>query len=242
MLRAALNTNIAIRTIDNLLAKHDIKLEDKHKDILTILISGVVFRDGSIVIASAAINQINKILKKKKETSVDFVTLLLGFDIITHIDKYGAITIPIALIFNKLTINREVLTKSNKIILRKKVLRNLSPSLIITDLLSFFGLPAVVVAPIVNLILNILDSNIDKDFKLLVSSPSGFFNHKLSETKDILKKMELDINLVDCLTITVLCALSARITGAVILVDICDRLIKMIQTEYKSNHCSGFLN
>ena len=66
MLRAALNTNIAIRTIDNLLAKHDIKLEDKHKDILTILISGVVFRDGSIVIASAAINQINKILKKKK--------------------------------------------------------------------------------------------------------------------------------------------------------------------------------
>ena len=242
MLKAALNTNIAIRTIDNLLAKHDIKLEDKHKDILTILISGVVFRDGSIVIASAAINQINKILKKKKETSVDFVTFLLGFDIITHIDKYGAITIPIALIFNKLTINREVLTKNNKIILRKKVLRNLSPSLIITDLLSFFGLPAVVVAPIVNLILNILDSNIDKDFKLLVSSPSGFFNHKLSETKDILKKMELDINLVDCLTITVLCALSARITGAVILVDICDRIIKMIQTEYKLNHCSGFLN
>ena len=242
MLRAALNTNIAIRTIDNLLAKHDIKLEDKHKDILAILISGVVFRDGSIVIASAAINQINKILKKKKETSVDFVTFLLGFDIITHIDKYGAITIPIALIFNKLTINREVLTKNNKIILRKKVLRNLSPSLIITDVLSFFGLPAVVVAPIVNLILNMLDSNIDKDFKLLVSSPSGFFNHKLSETKDILKKMELDINLVDCLTITVLCALSARITGAVILVDICDRLIKMIQTEYKSNHYSGFLN
>ena len=242
MLRAALNTNLAIRTIDNLLAKHDIKLEDKHKDILTILISGVVFRDGSIVIASAAINQINKILKKKKETSVDFVTFLLGFDIITHIDKYGAITIPIALIFNKLTINREVLTKNNKIILRKKVLRNLSPSLIITDLLSFFGLPAVVVAPIVNLILNILDSNIDKDFKLLVSSPSGFFNHKLSETKDILKKMELDINLVDCLTIIVLCALSARITGAVILVDICDRLIKMIQTEYKSNHYSGFRN
>ena len=108
MLRPAINSNITIRAIENFLLKYDIRMSDRSKAVLAVLIPGLIFRDGKIIIMSVTINQINKIIKRKRDDA-DFVSLLLGLDIITDIDIYGTITIPLAYMLSKVTIKKSIL-------------------------------------------------------------------------------------------------------------------------------------
>ena len=117
--KSALSVNITTQIIEGLCKRLDIELSDKHKSILNILISTIIFRDGMIIISSQAIHQIDKIIKKYNE-KVSFVSILLGYNCISNIDKYGAITIPLAYILNKLTIKREIIGKTNDKYLNKK--------------------------------------------------------------------------------------------------------------------------
>ena len=50
MIRPAINSNITIRMLENLLEKYDIKLNEKYKLLLSILIPGLIYRDGKIII------------------------------------------------------------------------------------------------------------------------------------------------------------------------------------------------
>ena len=68
MIRNALSVNIAIRVIENICNKFDIQMKESHKSILAILIPAIIYRDGSIVILSETIHQIDRILKKKNNT------------------------------------------------------------------------------------------------------------------------------------------------------------------------------
>ena len=60
MLRPAINSNITIRVIENFLEKYDIRLNERYKSILSILIPGLIYRDGKIILMSATINPNNK--------------------------------------------------------------------------------------------------------------------------------------------------------------------------------------
>ena len=42
MLRPAINSNITIKVIENFLSKYDIRLSEKYKTILSILIPGLI--------------------------------------------------------------------------------------------------------------------------------------------------------------------------------------------------------
>ena len=46
MIRHAISSNAFIRVIENVFNKFDIKMDDKYKDILSILIPGLIYRDG----------------------------------------------------------------------------------------------------------------------------------------------------------------------------------------------------
>lgn len=65
ILNSSLSVNIATNVIEQMANKLDIKLTDNHKRILNILISTIVFKDSAIVISSQAINEINRIIKRK---------------------------------------------------------------------------------------------------------------------------------------------------------------------------------
>ena len=75
MLRPAIHSNITINIIENFLKKFDIELNENYKTMLSILIPGLIYKDGSIIIMSATINQLNKIIKKKRD-DVNFVSLI----------------------------------------------------------------------------------------------------------------------------------------------------------------------
>ena len=94
MISQATSINITLRAIERICDKFDIRLKESYKTILAILIPAIIYRDGKIIILSETIHQINRLLKQKNE-SYDIVSVLLAYNCITHIDKYGAITIPI---------------------------------------------------------------------------------------------------------------------------------------------------
>ena len=240
MLRPAINSNITIRVIENFLEKYDIKLNERYKSILSILIPGLIYRDGKIILMSATINQINKVIKRKRD-DVDFVSLLLGFDIISDIDIYGTITIPIALMLNKVTVNKEVICINGKNILRKKILTNAVQTLSMAELLSHLNIPKGFSIPIISLILDLFDSDINSEFKMMNTNCMAFSNAKLSDTKKILRQMELDKIILNILILSVINYIGFNIGCSLLLVNIFSEVIKQIQCEYKIKTAKGFL-
>ena len=240
MLRPAINSNITIRVIENFLEKYDIKLNERYKSILSILIPGLIYRDGKIILMSATINQINKVIKRKRDDA-DFVSLLLGFDIITDIDIYGTITIPIALMLNKVTVNKEVICINGKNILRKKILTNAVQTLSMAELLSHLNIPKGFSIPIISLILDLFDSDINSEFKMMNTNCMAFSNAKLSDTKKILRQMELDKIILNILILSVINYIGFNIGCSLLLVNIFSEVIKQIQCEYKIKTAKGFL-
>jgi len=240
MIRPAINANITIRAIENFLSKYDIRMDDKYKTILSILIPGIIYKNGVIVIASVTINQINKIIKKKREDR-DFVSYLLAFDIITHIDKYGAITIPLAVLLNKININKETIAINGEHVLRKKVMTNAVSSLVVSELLSMINIPKALSLPIISVILDLVDSDIESEFKMMSSNSIGFKGHKFSETKKVLKQMELEKIILNAMILSVINYIGFNIGSSIILVNIISEIVKQIQVERKMKHIKGFL-
>lgn len=240
MLRPAINSNITIRVIENFLEKYDIRLNERYKSILSILIPGLIYRDGKIILMSATINQINKVIKRKRDDA-DFVSLLLGFDIISDIDIYGTITIPIALMLNKVTVNKEVICINGKNILRKKILTNAVQTLSMAELLSHLNIPKGFSIPIISLILDLFDSDINSEFKMMNTNCMAFSNAKLSDTKKILRQMEIDKIILNILILSVINYIGFNIGCSLLLVNIFSEVIKQIQCEYKIKTAKGFL-
>lgn len=240
MIRHAISSNTFIRVIENIFNKFDIKMDDKYKDILSILIPGLIYRDGKIMILSATITQINKIIKTKNE-NIDFISILLGFDIITHIDKYGTITIPLAILLNKITINKETICINGEDVLRKKVLTNAPSTLILSELLSHLGIPKGLSIPIISLVLDLADSKVDEEFKIMSSNSIAFKGYKMSDTKKVLKQMEFDKIILNIMILLVINYIGLNIGSSIVLVNIISELTKQIQYNHKTKCVKGFL-
>lgn len=240
ILRPAINSNITIRVIENFLSKYEIRLSERYKAVLSVLIPGLIYRDGKIIIMSATINQINKIIKRKRDDA-DFVSLLLGFDIITDIDIYGTITIPIAYMLSKVTVNKEVICINGKNILRKKILTNAVQTLSMAELLSHLNIPKSLSIPIISLILDLFDADIDKEFKMMNTNCMAFSNSKLSDTKKILKQMELDRILLNIMILSVINYIGFNMGCSLLLVNIFTEIVQQIKCEYKIKTAKGFL-
>lgn len=241
MIRPAINSNITIRIIERFLDKFDIKMDESYKTILSILIPGLIFRDGKIIIMSATINQINRIIKKKKE-NVDFVSILLAFDIITNIDVYGTITIPLALFLSKVTINKETIAINGQHVLRKKILNNAVQTLSLSELLSHVNIPKELSIPIISLVLDLFDSDIKSEFKMMSSNSIAFKNHKFSDTKKVLKRMEFDRIILNIMILLVINHIGFSMGSSIILVNILSEIIQQIRCEYKMKNIKGFLD
>ena len=240
MLRPAIHSNIMIKVIENFLKKFDIELNENYKTMLSILIPGLIYRDGSIIIMSATINQLNKIIKKKRD-DVNFVSLLLGFDIITHIDVYGTITIPIAVLLNRITVNKETIALNGKHILRKRVLNNAISTLAVAEVLKRLNIPKELSIPIVSVILDLFDNDVNEEAKMMNASCIGFVNHKFSENKKILWKMEFERMLLNVIILSVINYIGLNMGSSIILVNIISEVVKQIQCEYRMKTCKGFL-
>ena len=240
MLRPAINSNITIRAIENFLLKYDIRMSERSKAVLAVLIPGLIFRDGKIIIMSVTINQINKIIKRKRDDA-DFVSLLLGLDIITDIDIYGTITIPLAYMLSKVTINKDVICVNGKNILRKKVLTNAVQTLAMSELLSHLNIPKELSIPIISLILDLIDSDINKEFNMMSTHSMAFAGKKMSDTKRILRQMEIDKIILNIMILLVINYIGFNIGSSLLLVTIFTEIAQQIKCEYKMKTAKGFL-
>ena len=233
--KSALSVNITTQIIEGLCKRLDIELSDKHKSILNILISTIIFRDGMIVISSQAIHQIDKIIKKYNE-KVSFVSILLGYNCISNIDKYGAITIPLAYILNKLTIKREIIGKTNDNYLNKKVLSNATSTLCITSMLKTIGIPNIISIPIINVLLvEFCNTDIKSEEKIMLNSCVGFKGYRMSEIKKVLQKMEVEKIILSTMILILVTELGFKLGSSLILINVLEELINIGKSEYKQN-------
>lgn len=241
MLHQTISVNIAVRVIDNVFKKLNIELKEYHKSILTILIPSVIYRDGSIIILSETIRQVNKIFKKHNE-KYDLINILLAIDCISSIDKYGAVTIPLAWLLNKLTVNKETINKSKTDILKKKVLTNATQTILISELLTHIGLPKMVSIPVVNIILELFYTDINTEQKAMVNTNTAFKGYKMSEVRNVLKQMQLEKVFLSTAILLVITHIGFKISTSLILVNVLSELLDVIKVEYKSRRIKSFLN
>ena len=233
--KSALSVNITTQIIEGLCKRLDIELSDKHKSILNILISTIIFRDGVIIISSQAIHQIDRIIKKKYNEKVSFVSILLGYNCISNIDKYGAITIPLAYILNKLTIKREIIGKTNDKYLNKKVLSNATNTLCISSMLKAIGIPSIISIPIINVLVEFCNTDIKSEEKIMLNSCVGFKGYKMSEVKKVLQEMEIEKIILSTMILILVTELGFKLGSSLILINVLEELINIGKSEYKKN-------
>lgn len=232
--KSALSVNITTQIIEGLCKRLDIELSDKHKSILNILIS-TIFRDGMIVISSQAIHQIDRIIKKKYNEKVSFVSILLGYNCISNIDKYGTITIPLAYVLNKLTIKREIIGKTNDKYLNKKVLSNATNTLCISSMLKAIGIPNIISIPIINVLVEFCNTDIKSEEKIMLNSCVGFKGYRMSEVKKVLQKMEVEKIILSTMILILVTELGFKLGSSLILINVLEELINISKSEYKKN-------
>ena len=234
--KSALSVNITTQIIEGLCKKIlDIELSDKHKSILNFFLSTIIFRDGVIIISSQAIHQIDRIIKKKYNEKVSFVSILLGYNCISNIDKYGAITIPLAYILNKLTIKREIIGKTNDKYLNKKVLSNATSTLCISSMLKAIGIPNIISIPIINVLVEFCNTDIKSEEKIMLNSCVGFKGYRMSEVKKVLQKMEVEKKILSTMILILVTELGFKLGSSLILINVLEELINIGKSEYKQN-------
>lgn len=241
MFHSAISTNLVIRVIENVANKYDIRIKEYHKDIATILISGIVYKDYKIIIAAETIRQINKILKKHNER-YDIINALFAIDCISSIDKFGAVTIPLAFLLNKLTVNRDTISSKGTDVIRKKVLTNATSTLCISELLSHLGIPKAISVPLVNIIIELIYTDLDKEVSAMKQCNVAFKNQKMSSLKDILYQMQAEKIFLSTAILLVITNIGLKISTSLILVNVISELIEIIKVEYKLRNVKGFLD
>lgn len=239
MIQQSTSINIILRAIERICDKFDIRLKESHKTVLAILIPAVIYRDGKIIILSETIHQINRCLKQKNE-SYDIVSVLLAYNCITHIDKYGAITIPLCMLLDKLTINREIVGSSDKY-LSKKVLTNATTTLCASEILNHIGIPYFVSIPVINIILELVYANIEEERKSMIVRTIGFKDKRMSQTKEVLKQMQFEKIFVSTALLLVITHIGLKIGTSLILVNVLNEIYYVCKAEYKAKTAKGFL-
>ena len=239
MIQQGTSVNITLQSIERVCSKFDIRLKESHKAILAILIPAVIYRDGSIIILSETIHQINRIIKKHNE-SVDFISILLAYNCISHIDKYGAITIPLCFLLNKLTVNREVIGYKEKY-LSKKVLTNATQTLCISEMLSHIGIPYLISIPIINIMLELMYMDIDGEYKAMLFSNVAFKNVKMSKIRDVLKQMQFEKIFLSTAILLVISNVGLKIGSSLILIHVLSDLFYVIKAELKVKNAKRIL-
>lgn len=240
MISQATSTNIIIRAIERTCDKYDIRMKESHKTILAILIPAIIYKDGKIIILSETVHQINRALKKQNE-SIDFVSMLLAYNCISHIDKYGVITIPLCVLLNKLTINREIVGSMSNKYLSKKVLTNPTTTLCASEILKHIGVPYIVSIPVVNIVVELLAMKIDDEYKAMQACNVAFKDKKMSETKEILKQMHIEKIFVSTGVLLIITNIGLKISTNLILISVLEELYYIIRAEYKKRTAKGVL-
>ena len=187
------------------------------------------------------IHQINRIVKKHNE-KLDFVSVLIGLNCISSINKYGTITIPICVLLDRLKVKREIIGSTADKFLSKKVLTNAAQTLYVSEFLSCLGIPKFISIPVVNLILEWVNSDIKNEQLLMQNANVAFKNHKMSQTEAILKNMHFEKVFLSTAILLVVSEIGFKINSALILVSIVSELYKVLVAEYKIKTAKSFLN
>lgn len=187
------------------------------------------------------IHQINRAVKKHND-KLDFVSVLIGLNCISSIDRYGAITIPICVLLEKLKVKREIIGSTADKYLSKKVLTNAVQTLYVSDFLQALGISKFISIPVINLILEWVNSDIDNECKMMQGANVAFKNHKMSEIETVLRNMHLEKVFLSTAILLVITNIGFKINTSLILVSIISELYKVLSAEYKMKTAKSFLN
>ena len=240
MFSESVRVNIMSRAIEDICKKFDITLTDAHKTAINVIVSAVIFKDNSIIIFSEAIHQIDRLIKKHND-KIDFVSILLGIDCISDIDKYGTITIPLAVLLSKLTIKKEIISNSTNTF-KKKVMTNVVQTLCISDILIHLGVPKPIAITAVNVIIQLLNSKLDDEYRIMYNSNAAFKNYKMSDTKRILKSIEFERILISTIILIIVSYSGLKLGSSLIIINVADRVLQLVKVNYKEKRIKSFLN
>ena len=237
----SLTTSIIIRAIESVCIKLNIKLKESHKSILAILIPAIIFREGSIIILSETIHQINRTVKKHND-KIDFVSILIGLNCISSIDRYGTITIPMCVLLDRLKVKREIIGSTADKFLSKKVLTNATQTLYVSEFLQFVGIPKFISIPVINLLFEWVSADIENERLMMQNANVAFKGHKMSQIEQVLRNMHLEKIFLSTAILLIISEIGFKINSSLILVSIIGELYKILTAEYKSKTAKSFLN
>ena len=237
----SLTTSIIIRAIESVCIKLDIKLKESHKSILAILIPAIIFREGSIIILSETIHQINRAVKKHND-KIDFVSILIGLNCISSIDKYGTITIPMCVLLDRLKVKREIIGSTADKFLSKKVLTNATQTLYVSEFLQFVGIPKFISIPVINLLFEWVSADIENERLMMQNANVAFKGHKMSQIEQVLRNMHVEKIFLSTALLLIISEIGFKINSSLILVSIIGELYRVLTAEYKSKTAKSFLN
>lgn len=169
----------------------------------------------------------------EKKTIYNIEKVIIAYNCITNMNKYTIATLPIAVILDKLNIKREVVGNTKEQYISKKVLTNASSTLCLSSLLSNIGVPTTVSIPIINIILEILHSDIKAEEKAMLSANVAFRERKMSEIKKVLKEMRMEKIVASTIIVLLLSILSFKASYSLTLVNILTDIINTLRSEYK---------
>jgi hypothetical protein len=169
----------------------------------------------------------------EKKTIYNIEKVIIAYNCITNMNKYTIATLPIAVILDKLNIKREVVGNTKEQYISKKVLTNASSALCLSSLLSNIGVPTTISIPIINIILEILHSDIKAEEKAMISANVAFKDRKMSEIKKVLKEMRMEKIVASTIIVLLLSILSFKASYSLTLVNILTEIINMLRSEYK---------
>ena len=239
MFTQAITTNIIIDVLESMLLKFDIRLKDYHRDILAILIPSIAFRDGHIIILASTIRAIDKVIKRRND-KLSFTRMLLAINMISDIDKYGTISIPLAWILNKLEVKKDIIhPKETKI--SKKILYKSPTVLMVSQFLANFGVPKYLSVPIVNIVIELFSWDLQEEYKIVQRANVAFKGYKMSDTKAILKTLQVEKILLSTLVLLALSYLPFNLRSPLILVSVLSELYEVFMAIYKTKSYKGFL-
>jgi hypothetical protein len=108
-------------------------------------------------------------------------------------------------------------------------------------MLSHLGVPKAISIPVINIMLELFYTDIDKEKKAMQEANVAFRDYKMSEITKILKDMQFEKIFLSTALLLVITNIGLNISASLILVSIGTEMYEVFKAEYKMKTAKGFL-
>jgi hypothetical protein len=108
--------------------------------------------------------------------------------------------------------------------------------------MNHIGVTKMIYITIVNILLELFYTDIDKEAAAMKSANVAFKNKKMSDLSETLKAMQFEKIFISTGLLMIIASAGLKISASLILVNVLTELIEVVKAEHKKRHLKSFLN